>query len=88
MASRKSTNTGSRTTPGRKRVDLAREVGKHIVLRERGGAFYGPCPFKGGRRHIIRVDPVLQLWRCPGCRLVGNHKDFMARLRRAAGGGA
>ena len=51
----------------RQATDLVALVGETVVLRQRGGEFWGCCPFHQEKSPSFKVNPSTGLWKCFGC---------------------
>lgn len=77
----------------RRATDLVALVAETVVLRQRGGEFWGCCPFHREKTPSFKVNPSTGLWKCFGCGKGGDvfsyvmereNLDFMDALRYLA----
>lgn len=53
-------------------TDIVSLVGETVVLKQRGGEFWGCCPFHHEKSPSFHVNPSTGLWNCFGCHQGGD----------------
>ena len=56
----------------REATDIVQLVGETVILRPRGGEFWGCCPFHHEKSPSFHVNPSTGLWNCFGCHQGGD----------------
>lgn len=56
----------------REATDIVQLVGETVMLRPRGGEFWGCCPFHHEKSPSFHVNPSTGLWNCFGCHQGGD----------------
>ncbi|MDO5044126.1 MAG: DNA primase [Coriobacteriia bacterium] len=51
----------------REASDLLAVAAETVVLKQRGGEFWGNCPFHDEKTPSFKINPQTQLWHCFGC---------------------
>lgn len=57
--------------------DVVEVISQSVVLKQKGGVFWGCCPFHGEKTPSFKVDPTLGTWYCFGCHKHGNVFDYV-----------
>ena len=61
----------------REATDIIDLIGQGVVLKQKGGVFWGCCPFHGEKTASFKVDPLTGLYYCFGCHKHGNVFDYV-----------
>lgn len=61
----------------REATDIVDLIGQGVVLKQKGGVFWGCCPFHGEKTASFKVDPTTGLYYCFGCHKHGNVFDYI-----------
>lgn len=61
----------------REATDIVDLIGQGVVLKQKGGVFWGCCPFHGEKTASFKVDPLTGLYYCFGCHKHGNVFDYV-----------
>ena len=65
------------------RLDAISVVGDYIRLEQKGGRWWGKCPFHGGGQEktpSFKVDPDLKMYHCFGCNKGGSVIGFVMEM--------
>lgn len=60
-------------------TDIVALVSETVVLRQRGGDFWGCCPFHHEKSPSFHVTPATGLWHCFGCHAGGDVFDYVQK---------
>ena len=60
--------------------DIVDVIGSYIALRNRGGSFFGLCPFHNEKTPSFSVSPDKQMYHCFGCGAGGNVISFIMQI--------
>ena len=63
----------------RQATDIVALVSETVVLRQRGGDFWGCCPFHQEKSPSFHVNPTTGLWYCFGCHQGGDVFHFVMK---------
>lgn len=63
----------------RQATDIVALVSETVVLRQRGGDFWGCCPFHHEKSPSFHVTPATGLWHCFGCHSGGDVFDYVMK---------
>ena len=63
----------------RQATDIVNLVSETVVLRQRGGDFWGCCPFHHEKSPSFHVTPSTGLWHCFGCHSGGDVFDYVMK---------
>lgn len=63
----------------RQATDIVALVSETVVLRQRGGDFWGCCPFHHEKSPSFHVTPGTGLWHCFGCHSGGDVFDYVMK---------
>ena len=58
-------------------TDIVELISQSVVLKQKGGVFWGCCPFHGEKTPSFKVDPSFGTWYCFGCHKHGNAFDYL-----------
>ena len=65
------------------RLDAVSVVGDYVRLEQKGGRWWGRCPFHGGGQEktpSFKVDPDLKMYHCFGCNKGGSVLGFVMEM--------
>lgn len=58
-------------------TDIVELISQSVVLKQKGGVFWGCCPFHGEKTPSFKVDPSFGTYYCFGCHKHGNAFDYL-----------
>lgn len=58
-------------------TDIVELISQSVVLKQKGGVFWGCCPFHGEKTPSFKVDPSFGTFYCFGCHKHGNAFDYL-----------
>lgn len=61
----------------RKETDFVALVSETVPLKQRGGEFWGCCPFHQEKSPSFKINPSTGLWHCFGCGKGGDVFDYI-----------
>ena len=61
----------------RKETDFVALVSETVPLKQRGGEFWGCCPFHHEKSPSFKINPSTGLWHCFGCGKGGDVFDYI-----------
>lgn len=64
----------------RERADIVQVVSRHVQLTQRGGRYWGLCPFHGEKTPSFSVSPQKQMYYCFGCHAGGSAITFLMEI--------
>ena len=60
--------------------DIVEVIGSYVSLQQKGGRYFGLCPFHKERTPSFSVSPDEQLYHCFGCNASGNVYSFIMQI--------
>ncbi|MGL4791158.1 MAG: DNA primase, partial [Anaerotignaceae bacterium] len=60
--------------------DIIEVISKYIPLKQKGGSYFGLCPFHNESTPSFSVSPDKQLYYCFGCGVAGNVYSFVMQM--------
>ncbi len=60
--------------------DIVEVISSYVSLQQRGGRYFGLCPFHRERTPSFSVSPDEQLYHCFGCNASGNVYSFIMQI--------
>ena len=67
----------------RERADIVSVVSRYVTLTQKGGRYWGLCPFHGEKTASFSVNPQRQMYYCFGCHAGGSAINFVMEMERA-----
>lgn len=64
----------------RERADIVRVVSRYVQLNQKGGRYWGLCPFHGEKTPSFSVNPQRQMYYCFGCHAGGSAITFVMEM--------
>lgn len=66
----------------RERADIVSVVSRYVTLNQKGGRYWGLCPFHGEKTASFSVNPQRQMYYCFGCHAGGSAINFVMEMER------
>jgi len=66
----------------RERADIVSVVSRYVTLTQKGGRYWGLCPFHGEKTASFSVNPQRQMYYCFGCHAGGSAINFVMEMER------
>jgi len=67
----------------RERADIVSVVSRYVTLNQKGGRYWGLCPFHGEKTASFSVNPQRQMYYCFGCHAGGSAINFVMEMEHA-----
>lgn len=64
----------------RERADIVQVVSRYVQLQQKGGRYWGLCPFHGEKTASFSVSPDRQMYYCFGCHAGGGAINFVMEI--------
>lgn len=64
----------------RERSDIVQVVSRYVHLTQKGGRYWGLCPFHGEKTASFSVNPQRQMYYCFGCHAGGSAISFVMEM--------
>lgn len=64
----------------RERADIVEVVSRYVTLNQKGGRYWGLCPFHGEKTASFTVNPQRQMYYCFGCHASGSAINFVMEM--------
>lgn len=64
----------------RERADIVDVVSRYVHLTQKGGRYWGLCPFHGEKTASFSVNPQRQMYYCFGCHAGGSAINFVMEM--------
>lgn len=64
----------------RERADIVSVVSRYVQLNQKGGRYWGLCPFHGEKTASFSVNPQRQAYYCFGCHAGGSAINFVMEM--------
>ncbi len=61
-------------------TDMVELVSSYVPLKQKGGSYFGLCPFHNEKTPSFSVSPLKQTFRCFGCGATGNAITFVMKM--------
>jgi len=64
----------------RERADIVQVISRYVQLNNKGGRYWGLCPFHGEKTASFSVNPQRQMYYCFGCHAGGSAINFVMEM--------